>query len=250
MDTFFIRFCLQRMEGALKEDFPYECIMEASKEEVSSFLAECNAWQQEQADEIGFVMNLAELNGKKVLFVGDSLTADRFGYRGIVTKAAKLTSYNTAISGAISTDMFRYLQDHIQMYNPEIISILIGTNDSLIIAGEKNLVSKEEYGVNLEKIIAISKRSGAKVIISTLPPTDEEKFKSPNKSNNNHNIGMYCDIIRNKAQEYGVMLNDFAESVKGLPLKEILEDDGVHLTKFGQAYLAKAWLDTIVNNTY
>ena len=248
MDKFFIRFCLQRMEGALEENFPYECIMDASKKEILSFLDECDSWQQKQADRISLTMNLAELNGKKVLFVGDSLTADRLGYRGIVTKAAKLTGYNAAISGAISTDMFRYLKDHIQKFNPDIVSIMIGTNDSLIIADEKNLVSKEEYDCNLEKIIDISKESGAKIIISTIPPTDEERFKSPNKSNNNHNIGIYCDIIRNKAKKYGIILNDFAEFVKVLSLEQIIEDDGIHLTKQGQVYLAESWLNALVVN--
>ena len=249
MDKFFIRFCLQRMEGLLDENFPYECIMDTTAEEVSSFIHECEKWQQKQADNISSSIDLTALYGRKVLFVGDSLTADRLGYRGIVTKAAQIDGYNAAISGAISADMLRYLKDHIQAFNPDIISVMIGTNDSLIIADEKNLVGKEEYGSNIEKIISVGKASGAQVIISTIPPIDEKRFNSPNKANNNLNIDAYCNIIREKAKN-GAILNDFAESAKDNSLEQIIENDGVHLTPYGQAFLAKCWLETVLGNIY
>jgi len=248
MDKFFIRFCLQRMQGAIGEVFPYECIMDASAEDILSFMQECKEWQHKRADEISSTMNLSALIDKKVLFVGDSLTADRLGYRGIVTKAAKLNPYNAAISGAISTDMLRYLKDRIQEFNPDIISVMIGTNDSLIIADEKNLVSKNEYEKNIEKIICIGKDSGAMVMISTIPPTDELKFKSPNKANNNANITEYCDIIRKQAIKQNAILNDFADEVKNESIEKIIENDGIHLTPYGQTALAKRWLKTLLRS--
>ena len=249
MDKNFIRFSLQRMQGGIGETFPYECIMEASEKEISSFITECDSWQQEQADLICLKTDLTKLKGKKVLFIGDSLTADRLGYRGIVTKAAQIKACNAAISGATSTDMLRYLKDFIQSFQPDIISVMIGTNDSLIITDEKNLVSQEEYEKNLENILCISKKSGAKVIISTIPPTDEKRFKSQNKSNTNKNISEYCDIIRSQAIVQNVVLNDFAESVKDEPIEKIIESDGVHLTPYGQFCFAKKWCMVVLNNS-
>ncbi len=246
MDKFYIRFCLQRMQGAVEENFPYECIMDASAEEISSFINECDEWQGRQADEICASMKLGELKGKRVLFVGDSITADRMSYRGIVTKAAQLVEYNAAISGAVSTDMFRHLKQYIQNFNPDIISIMIGSNDSLIIADKKNLVSKREYEDNIEKIIHISKESGAKVMISTIQPVDEKRFNSPNKTNNNANITDYCNIIRNQAMKNNISLNDFADAIKDESIKKLIENDGVHLTPYGQSCLAKQWLNTII----
>lgn len=249
MDKFFIRFNLQRMEGALNENFPFECIMDdATTEEITAFIDECEEWQQKQADNISSEIDLSKLHGKRVLFVGDSLTADRLSYRGIVCKAAKINGYNAAISGAISADMYRYLQDHIQAFNPDIISVMIGTNDSLIITDEKNLVSKNEFENNIEKILRIGKASGAAVIISTIPPTDEKGFELLNTSNNNTNIADYCDIIRKEALKEKVILNDFSKRMENIPLEKIIENDGVHLTRYGQACLAECLINTLIDN--
>ena len=247
MDKFFIRFSLQRMQGGLGEAFPYECIMDATHEKITAFINECEHRQQEEADKLRSKTDISKIKGKKVLFVGDSITADRLGYRGIVTKAAGFNSFNAAISGAVSTDMFRFIKDNIQNFNPDIISVMIGTNDSLIIADEKNLVSKEEYEKNIEQILSISKKSGAKVLISTLPPTDEKRFNSPNKANNNANIGDYCEIIRKIAKKHDVILNDFFEKSQSEKLEKIIEDDGIHLTPYGQSFFAECWLDAIIN---
>lgn len=248
MDKFFLRYYLQRMQGVLGENFPYECIMDASKEEISSFIEECDTWQQEQARIICKSLDTSPLHGKKVLFVGDSLTADRLGYRGIVTKAACLNAHNAAISGAISPDMLRYLPDRISAFKPEIISVMIGTNDSLIVAGEKNLVSLEEYEQNIEKIVVLAKASQAQVVLSTIPPTDEKRFGSYERSNNNVNIGKYCDIVRAVSCRCGAVLNDFANEIMDEPLENIIENDGVHLTRYGQARFAQKWMNTLLES--
>lgn len=244
MDKFFVRFALQRSLGTFGETFPYESIMKAEDGEIEAFIEECDAWQKKQAEEISTLMDLKSLNGKRVLFVGDSITADRLGYRGIVTKAAGFESLNAAISGAVSSDMLRCIKDNAVSFKPEIVSVMLGTNDSLIIADEKNLVSLEEYENNLDVIIRICKESGASVIISTPPPTDEKRFAITYKSNNNYNIRRYCDVIRKLAKKHSVLLNDFSEIIKNEPLEEILEPDGIHLTSYGHRKFAEKWIET------
>ncbi len=235
------------MEGTVSENFPYETIMDgATAEEVAEFINWCDNWQKEQADILSAKFDTSKLHGKKILFVGDSITADRLGYRGIVTKAACMEARNAAISGAISTDMFRYLPDKLQNFKPDIVSVMIGTNDSLIIAGERNLVRKEEYRDNIANILKLSKQSGATVIISTIPPTDEKRFPAGNSSNNNANIDEYCEIVREEAQKYGVILNDFSKAAKSKDLEQLLIYDGIHLDKSGQAFFAECWLKTVL----
>ena len=90
MDKFFIRFRLQSSFGTFGEEFPYESIMETTPQEVAAFIREGEESQQEQAKNLNAAMDMQILHNKKVMFIGDSITADRLSYRGIVTKAAKL----------------------------------------------------------------------------------------------------------------------------------------------------------------
>ena len=108
MDKFFIRFIMQRSIGSFEDNnFRYDYFMEGKKEEIDSFIKECEDWQKSRAEVLAGKYDLKALHGKRILYVGDSITADRLGYRGITTYAAKLNAYNAAISAAQSTDMLR-----------------------------------------------------------------------------------------------------------------------------------------------
>ncbi len=245
MDKFFIRFCLQRSQGTFGNEFPYEHFMNAEKEEIDAFLSECEDWTGEQADKLCSELDLTKLRSKKVMFLGDSLTADRLSYRAIVTKAGELTPCNAAISGAVSTDMLRCLRDNLLGFKPDIISIMIGTNDSLFVADGINLVSPDEYRRNLDALISIGKDTGAEVVVSTLPPVVEERIKMATKTNNNRNVEAYCEIIREVAAKHNAILNDFFKEAKKLPAEKIIETDGVHLTPYGHSKFAYFWLEKL-----
>ncbi len=247
MNEFFLRFILQRMIGVFDDDlFKYEYVMDASKEEIDGFIMQCRNWQMEQAEMLKREMDLTVLHNKKVLYVGDSITADRYGYRGITTFAAEFDSYNAAVSGATSLDMLRFLKDNIANSSPEIISIMIGTNDSLIIANGKNLVSPDEYRKNISEMLCISKQVTDKVIISTLPPANEEAFCKTHDTNfsnlTNKSIDVLSEIVREEAAKHNVLLNDVANVLRKCDFNEIVEEDGIHLTKTGQRIYAAQWL--------
>ena len=251
MDKFFIRFIMQRSLGAFDDNnFNYEYFMDGSQEEIDEFIKECDEWQKTQADILAKKFDLHKLHNKKILYVGDSITADRLGYRGITTFAAKFNAYNAAISGAHSTDMLRYLYDHIKISKPDIISVMIGTNDALIIANGKNVVSPEEYRHNLSEIIRISKETGAVVIVSTLPPANEklfaENFDTNSSKLTNDSIDRLSAIIRDEAKNKNVILNDVAKILKHYDVNKIIEKDSIHLTKLGQSIFAENWIDSII----
>ena len=246
MDKFFIRFCLQRSQGTFGNDFPYEHFMDGAEEEIAGFIEECEAWVQKQADELVSQIDLSKLRSKKVMFLGDSLTADRFSYRAIITKAAYLTSHNGAISGSVSTDMLRCIRDNLLGFKPDIISIMSGTNDSIFIDDGINLVSRDEYRRNLDALVTISKNAGAEVILSTIPPVVDKRIKMATKTNNNRNITDYCGIIREVSEKHGIILNDFSKEAEKLSAEKIIEIDGIHLTPYGQKAFAECWIKTIL----
>ena len=251
MNEFFIRFNLQDMIFSFQtEDFYNEEKMNATKEEVEKFIEDCKNWQKEKAEILKNEIDLSSLCGKKILYLGDSITAERSSYRGITTYAADLQATNGAISGATSVDMLRFLKENIKKSDAEIISIMIGTNDSGSVEDDIYIVSPNEYRRNIREILRISKEKTDKIMISTLPPINEDAIC---KTNNLTNSGKFqkmkdtmSEIIREEAQRLGVLLNDVSLHMKDMDKTVILEEVGVHLTKEGQFRYAKNWLLNIL----
>lgn len=253
-EIFFVRFSLQQSCGIFSENqFDCDEIISETKEQVAQYITECRDWQEQKAAELRAKHSgIAKLAGKKAVYIGDSLTADRLGYRGITTAAAALDAHSMAVSGATSVDMLRSVYGEVLKSKPEIVSVLIGANDALFVGGESkvNLVGKEEYRRNLREILKICKNSGAEVLALTLPNVSEKNLAQNNdshiKTNDNKNVGEYCDIIRDEAQRAGAVLVDLNRALKACNIEEMIEPDGVHLNKKGQFMLADLWLEKLI----
>ena len=138
-------------------------------------------------------------------------------------------------------------------FQPEIISVMIGTNDSSGDCGKsmERLVSESEYRRNIRGILANSKQSGARVLVSTIPQMDEEAFLRTGNvkmmKNDDKNIARYNKIVREEAKEAGVELIDLESVLKQMPKTGLYEPDGVHLSADGQGILADLWLEKAIN---
>lgn len=251
--NFFLRFSLQRMTASMAEN-QFDCgeLMGLTDDNRNSLIQEYVDYSSKKGALLRekHLGGIEKLYGKKTLFIGDSLTQDRLGYRGIVTEGAKLESRSIAVSGATSADMFRSSYEAINGFKPDIISVMIGTNDAYCY-GETNrepLVSKAEYRKNLRNILQDAKNSGAVVIVSTIPPMDESKYYSTHtakiKSNNNENIIEYNAIVIEEAKNLSIGLIDLYRAVTRQ--KEMFEPDGIHLSLEGQLLLADMWLDATI----
>ena len=249
-EIFFVRFSLQQSIGIFGENqFTCDDIIAESKEQIAQYIAECKDWQEEQAKELRAKYDtIGKLSGKKVLYVGDSLTADRLSYRGITTEAANLDAHSSAVSGATSIDMLRSIYGELRKAEPEIVSILIGNNDCFFVGGKEkvNLVSKEEYQRNLKEMITICKQYGAFVMVVTLQDTYYANDEI--KENNTANIAEYNSIIQNVVKETDAVLVDLNHELKIANAEKELEPDGVHLNKKAQRILADLWLKTLIEN--
>ena len=246
---FFLRYSLQRMCGTFGEnEFDSKELLCVGQDYIDEFIAECDRYCETETAKLADKYDTSYLSGKRVLFIGDSLTQDRVGYRPIVTKTADITAKSVAISGATSTDMLRLAYEAIRGFKPDIVSLMIGTNDAYIYGGQikKSLVSTEEYRQNIAGIISDAKASGAAVIVSAIPPMDERKYSDMHnvavKSNSNANIAGYNNIVRIEAAD--VMLVDLENAVKSAS-GEMIEPDGIHLNRAGQLVLADLWIKTI-----
>ncbi len=249
MNEFFVRFSLHRGCRSFEEDqFDIHAIPGLAKNDIEQYIGECNSYQEKIAKELQSKYDLSALNGRRTLFIGDSITTDRLGYRGIVTKAAKLNAVNGSFSGATSTDMARYAYELTQASSPELVSVLIGTNDAVMVGGEPmfNTVSIEEYSRNLGNILDISLSSSAKVVLMTIPCCNEYAFNSQNapfgKHQDNANIAAYNRVVRKKAEEKSVAQLDLERLLIQHSAENLHEPDGIHLNTVAHAYLADAWI--------
>ena len=177
------------------------------------------------------------------------MTSDNLGYRMAVTKAAELQAYDRSISGATSALML-HPAFMVQNEKPDIVSIMIGANDSKSLGDEYFIgVSLCEYERNLRAMVRWSTENGAKVILMGVTPIVEERY---NKNFNprgtfgsNNMIGKYNEIVKKIALDYGIKyldndwINEYDE------VGELFEPDGIHLSVKGHDILAEKWIKAV-----
>lgn len=113
------------------------------------------------------------------LFMGDSITHGAFwtrGYDGIAQLFEKFLKddlsrvddivINTAVSGATTQTTLHAIEERLEKYHPDVISIMLGAND---VAAEE--ISAEVYQKNMEILLNKMKSKGAIVILRTPIPT-------------------------------------------------------------------------------
>lgn len=249
LKEFFLRFSLQQMGGSMSQDvYTVKQAIQATDEEMEVRLNKFRQSVAKRSDCLKQKYNTDNLKGKKVLFVGDSITADKMGYRNVVCEVASLEGMCLAYSGATSTDMYRFVNERICTFEPDIVSVMIGTNDSFFHSGvqKENLVSKAEYERNIRGILETATHYNKQVVISTIPQCVESALCGDEfKYNTDENISAYNQIVRKAASDFGVTLIDFEAKLKTMPKDSLYEPDGVHLSPDGHDVLASLWLGGI-----
>ncbi|MBR7112761.1 MAG: hypothetical protein IKC75_07605 [Clostridia bacterium] len=220
---------------------------EYPKEEVKANFATYERIHTERILALPDTMNLKELYGKRVVFVGDSITSDNIGYRLTVTRAARLRATDTSLSGGKTNNIKEDAKQAILTEKPDIVSIMIGANDSPI-KGEplKHGVALPQYAENLREIVAAAAEVGAKILLLEITPIHEANFaahyEGKQKFQTNANIEEYNVAVRGIAAEFGATLLQNG----WLGAAEDFEKDGIHLSDSAQARLARRWLETAI----
>ncbi len=145
------------------------------------------------------------------LFMGDSITHGAKwlkGYDSISQSVEKFIKedlgrsddiiINTANSGATTQDIVDNLEQRLTKFNPDVVSIMIGTNDASTAA-----TTRDVYKANLRTILSAIQAKGAVTIIRTPTPTK-------NTTNNRHtNVPLYRQDMLDVAAEFpGVIVVD------------------------------------------
>ena len=228
-DRFYARFNLSREDFlAYKEEF--DELQKAREEALKKELP----------------YETATLNSKKVLFIGDSITSDNLGYRISVSRAAELSAINGSLSSSNSSALLEQSLRLIESEKPEIVSIMLGTNDSISIGAlGNNQVPLEEYTENMKKIVRKAKDAGAIVLLFEIPIVHEELFSEyfnpRGKFQTNETVKLYNEKLAEIAVKASIPLIEHSW-LTGVDFTPFFEPDGVHLSEKAQAHFSRNWL--------
>ena len=249
MPKAFLRYQLQNSIRQLSPSPTlFEAVLGVEQEKITAQLAEFEEIRGIQMQRLkeSCVTELAALHGKRVLFLGDSLTADELGYRVLVSSAAALEARNAAISGATTSSLLPICRHRIFSKTspvPEVISIMLGTNDAVSIGREEmHLVSLGEYLRNMREILTWSKKTGARVLLFAIPAVLEQRFcahaAASGRLQSNRAIATYNAGLAALAAELGIELIAHVAQEN----ESYFEKDGLHWSVQGQTHFAEQWL--------
>ncbi|MDD3926374.1 MAG: SGNH/GDSL hydrolase family protein [bacterium] len=201
-------------------------------------------------------------NGSVVLFQGDSITdagrsredLNDLGQGYPMLTAAwfsalypemQVSFINRGISGNRACDLVnRWQQDCIDL-KPDLVSILIGINDTWRRYDRNDPTSTEDFEAHYRKLLtATRENTGAGIILCepfVLPvPEDRLRWRE--------DLDPKIDVVHRLAREFGATLlpldGIFAQaSAQAQP--DFWTPDGVHPTKAGHALIAQNWLRTV-----
>ncbi len=195
----------------------------------------------------------------KILFQGDSITdagRDRSDYHnlgeGYPLYAAKYIAeempetdfefINLGISGNQTIDLVNRLQSDFIDIQPDVVSILIGVNDTWHRAHNRKWLGNDVFEANYRRVLTeIKEKANAKILI-----LEQFLLYAPDKEYFRADLDPKIDIVRKLAKEfadYYIPLDGlFAQASLG---KENLHwsGDGVHPNAAGSEFIGRIYAD-------
>ena len=223
---------------------PLEEMMVEADADAASNRAEADALLEKCP---GFAAKLA---GKKIAFLGDSITSDRRSYFNIIRTALKgsdVQLMDDAISGYKVVDIITNFVPAVTGFAPDIVHIMIGSNDLKRTSDEWKLpvFSVDEYAKDLNYLVSkLQSSCGAKVILTTVPPFDSEKTRAKFWDGNacflEEDRAEFNAVVRAQAEKSGCILNEMDPIYAQYPIADLTLEDGLHLNGLGQRLLCHA----------
>lgn len=182
------------------------------------------------------MLQMVPAHANPILILGDSLSAsygmeqDKGWVHLLQEKMPEVTIINGSVSGETSAGGLRRLPALLESTQAKLVLIELGGNDGLRGFTPKQL--KE----NLTKMITLSKRSGAKVLLSEVmvPPNYGPRYAK-----------MFAQVYQELATEHQITLMPFFMADIAIH-PELMQADGIHPNEAAQAKIAdfvKPWLE-------
>lgn len=211
----------------------------------------------------GTLVALTLKKGMRILFQGDSITDCKravpevsdmgCGYACMVSAFLEseypemtLSFLNRGISGNRVRDLEKRWDADCIALKPDVVSILIGVNDTWRRYDCNDATSVEEFRDSYARILERVRKELDAVLILCEPfllPF------SPEKRTWREDLNPKIDVVRDLASEYEALYVPFdgafaAANAKASP--EYWTRDGIHPTSAGHALLARTWLSYVI----
>lgn len=206
--------------------------------------------------------SLSWLTGKRVAFVGDSITADlKSNYVTLtvdlladVTNVRSMTIINSGIDSSSVPDALDRLPDLLLEYNPDIYVIFLGVNDSKIFRSiNQPLISPKMFEECYARLLdGIDHGAVQSKILVTPPPLLYEEIRTGEILKDywywQPDLYIeYVNIVKRLAKRPGCELADAYASFEatGEGLSGLFFEDGVHPNIYGHRLIAKSVFDAL-----
>ena len=198
----------------------------------------------------------------KILFQGDSITdagRDKRNYHDLGAGYPKYAAENIVaahpdvdfefinfgISGNRTSQLFDRLYEDAIVFQPDVISILIGVNDIWHRHSHKILTTDAQLALNYRCILErLKKETNAKIVI--LAPF---VLDAPGKEHIAEDLTTILPIVRELAEEYADVYvpldKHFAEALKTQPEPLYYSADGVHPNDNGRIFIGKLYAEAV-----
>lgn len=179
----------------------------------------------------------AELDGerKRVVCFGDSIT--KRGYHEILAEKLGVEAIMAGVAGHSSAAGLRRMRKDVLDNKPDVVVICFGTNDARVDASKVH-VPVRQYEANLVRMVEGCESVGAKVVICTLPPINEEIYLTRHDAKLYDEAGgiaglweTYRQAAIRVSKKHKVVLVDLNRDLKSK--SEWLSKDGVHPSPAG-----------------
>ena len=197
-------------------------------------------------------------NNSTICFFGDSITAsgiwesEIFSYLAKHYKEKRLKLYNCGTSGDLAQNAIKRVYKDCLCFSPDYVVLMLGMNDIgrglYLNDSDENVREREklivEYKENMNKLVDIITKSGAKVILCTPTICGYIPEGRTDVADITPALAACAEIVREIAERDGYMLIDFNTALWDYAKLEeaIITDDCVHPTEYGYHIMAQIFM--------
>jgi acyl-CoA thioesterase-1 len=149
---------------------------------------------------------------------------------------------NAGISGHRAVDLVARWETDVTAHAPDLVSVLIGINDTWRRYDEDDPTSAESFEASYRKLLDPLPQVRLVLVEPFLVPVDDEQRGW------REDLNPKLEVVRRLASEYGALLvpADVEFTARAAEVgPETLADDGVHPTAAGHRLLADLWQRTV-----
>ena len=180
----------------------------------------------------------------KVVLIGDSI---RLSYAPTVIEElkGKAQVVSSRSNGGDSNNVLKHLANWAIKENPDVVHFNCGIHDTKFFKEQQSFqVTPEKYEANLREIVKrIRAKTSAVVIFATTTPILDERALSKRRGRayalTGRAVERYNAIALRVMAELKVPINDLNKVVGEGGVKELLDADGVHLTRSARELLGR-----------